>query len=295
MLGRFCCPASCVAELAGTLPDDLSDLRVSVVLDRAAAAADPRGWDTRVAEDLRAAAGVGAATAGRARVELVEVRLPGAMGPDTVERDVFALQAAVADAGLVGARSFAEVPLAPGWQHDVPLALAAIAAVRAQAGGADPAMVGARRGGDARPGAKLRCGGLTADAFPTPAQVACFVAGAAANGVPFKVTAGLHHALRHRDLATGVVHHGFLNVVGAAVLAHALALDEETLAELVSETRAEAFSLTAEGFGWRDLRADPAAVAAARRELVVAYGSCSFSEPVDDLRDLGVLPATTPA
>jgi hypothetical protein len=110
-------------------------------------------------------------------------------------------------------------------------------------------------------------------------------------GVPFKATAGLHHPFRHVDRATGFIRHGFVNLVGAAVLARAHGLDAAGIEPVVAEDDPAAFSLTPERFAWRDLEATPEEVAQTRRSLFVAYGSCSFSEPVDDLLALGVLPA----
>ena len=49
--------------------------------------------------------------------------------------------------------------------------------------------------------------------------------------MPFKCTAGLHHAVRHRAADTGFEHHGFLNVL----LAVAAALTGEDAGEVAAE------------------------------------------------------------
>jgi hypothetical protein len=132
-------------------------------------------------------------------------------------------------------------------------------------------------------GAKVRCGGATPDMFPSPAQLAGFIVACRDRGLAFKATAGLHHPIRD-----GIVH-GFLNLLGAAVLAHATGAGESDLAAVLLEEDYNAFSLDDEAFGVRGSRFSAEAVAATRRELFVGYGSCSFSEPVDDLRSLGLL------
>ena len=138
-------------------------------------------------------------------------------------------------------------------------------------------------------GAKLRCGGLTADAFPSVAEVASFIAAARSQNVPFKATAGLHHPVRHLDRTTGFMQHGFLNLLAAAALAGSV--PAQTLEEIVAEEDAGAFSFDDEAFAWRDERINVAELERTREEVFVAYGSCSFSEPVDDLIALGMLPA----
>ncbi|MDQ1403485.1 MAG: hypothetical protein QOG03_1801 [Actinomycetota bacterium] len=138
-------------------------------------------------------------------------------------------------------------------------------------------------------GAKIRCGGATADLYPSPGAVAAFVAECAQLGVRMKATAGLHHPVRAVDPATGITNHGFLNVVGAAVLAHGGTTDEAILTALVAEEDPAAFTLNHEIYRWRDLAANAAQIADARRELFVGIGSCSFTEPVGDLVSLGML------
>ena len=73
------------------------------------------------------------------------------------------------------------------------------------------------------------------------------------------------------------------------MFAHAEGLGEDELVPLLAEedparSRVDAGGLTAHG-----RHAGPEAIAEARDELFVAYGSCSFSEPVDDLAELGIL------
>lgn len=262
ILGRFLCPSSKLEELANAIRTEGEPWRVSVVLDGASADI------SRLAEDLDATAMFAKQTEGDASVELIEVRLP-AQEPG---RAVTEISAAVGTAGLAPpVAPFLEIP------HDADLdeALDAIARERSRSDGGAP-------------GAKLRCGGADAAATPTPARVAGFIAGCRSRRIPFKATAGLHHPFRH-DVEGGK-QHGFVNLLAAAVLAYAEGLPVDQLARVVADEDRDAFSLDAEGFRWRGYFADAAAVAAARRELFVSYGSCSFTEPTDDLVALGLLP-----
>jgi hypothetical protein len=134
---------------------------------------------------------------------------------------------------------------------------------------------------EAGAGAKIRCGG---ESFPPVEAVAAFVVACRDMGVRFKATAGLHHAVRRPPM------HGFLNLLAAAVFAHADGLAEAEVAVLLAEENPGAFSVTAEALEVHGRRAGAEAIAAARAELFTAYGSCSFSEPVEDLTALGVLP-----
>ena len=80
---------------------------------------------------------------------------------------------------------------------------------------------------------KFRVGGLAAELFPTPVELAAVICACRDRELPFKLAAGLRHAMRHTDPETGFTHHGFLNVLVAALLAddgHEVAEVAEALA-----------------------------------------------------------------
>lgn len=138
-------------------------------------------------------------------------------------------------------------------------------------------------------GAKIRTGGVTPDAFPTPAQVARFMRACREAGVPFKATAGLHHAWRAEypltyasDAARGTMF-GFAGVLLAGVAVAGGAGDGE-LASVLGAPGSAGFALDGRGAVLPSGRAVPAElVAAARRATIRSFGSCSFDEPVQDL------------
>jgi hypothetical protein len=137
-------------------------------------------------------------------------------------------------------------------------------------------------------GFKLRTGGVTANAFPTSTEIAWVLCCAATHQVPIKFTAGLHHPVRlfHDSVQTKM--HGFLNVLGAAVLALEHDWAEKQIEEMLDDEDPASFSFTDEAFGWRDWRVATERIVE-HRELVTSLGSCSFDEPRDDLRGLKLL------
>ncbi len=124
---------------------------------------------------------------------------------------------------------------------------------------------------------KLRTGGADADAFPSAVELATCIAAALDRELPFKCTAGLHNAMRHRDDETGFEHHGFLNVL-VATRASLDGADVAEVASVLEETDADKLLS----------RTDHAALARARRWFR-SFGSCSIAEPLADLRQLGLL------
>lgn len=230
---RFLVPASRVGEVRRLLREG-EVFALGLIADRGA-------------ENL-AAAGAEVAADPRLRLALVEAPL-AAFG----EEEAPALQALLAE--------LKDVP------DHVPLYAEPVG--RARPG---PLLTELTRRAGARPlGAKLRCGGVRADLFPSTGEVAAFVTACVAAGVPFKATAGLHEAVRHTSATTGFTHHGYLNLLLATVVAasggdrHAVrdVLETEDAAELVGLAE----RLTAEE-------------AAAARRALVSYGSCSTAAPV---------------
>jgi hypothetical protein len=113
-------------------------------------------------------------------------------------------------------------------------------------------------------------------------------------GVPFKATAGLHHPVRAEHRLTydsdspRAVMHGFVNVFAAAALARdGLTTDE--VEAILREDDPRAFRLDDSGLEWRGLRVATDALTGVRRDFASSFGSCSFAEPVADLRALEVL------
>jgi hypothetical protein len=119
---------------------------------------------------------------------------------------------------------------------------------------------------------KVRCGGSVLPSVPALAE---FMQACRRLEVPFKATAGLHHAVRSGN------DHGFLNLLAASVFG-----DEE---EALAEEDPSAFDVTAATFGWNGREAGADEIARVRRELFVGFGSCSAQEPIDGLRELGFL------
>ncbi|MEU7927281.1 hypothetical protein [Micromonospora sp. NPDC049107] len=124
--------------------------------------------------------------------------------------------------------------------------------------------------------AKFRTGGLAAELFPTPAELAAVLCACRDRALPFKLTAGLHQAVRHLDPETGFTHHGYANVL-AATLAAADGESVRVIAELLAALDPRPLLERVNG------RLD------APRPLWVGFGSCSILEPLTDLIRLGLV------
>ncbi len=143
-------------------------------------------------------------------------------------------------------------------------------------------------GGSARLGIKLRCGGMDEASFPPVSRVARVLADCKALGVPVKFTGGLHWPLRRT--VNGQVYHGFVNVLGAAILVHAGVLAGSDITACVAETEPAAFSFSDGVFSWRARRAPVNAVLKARRAMVVGFASSFVDQPAKGMRSLGWWP-----
>ena len=125
---------------------------------------------------------------------------------------------------------------------------------------------------------KFRTGGVEAPAYPDEQELATVLAAV----VPrrFKLTAGLHRAVRNKQDGTGFEQHGFVNILVAVhgLLSGATADDA---AEVLRER--DGHALAAEVRSWSD--EDAVAV----RRVFRGFGCCGVTEPYEDLVDLGLV------
>ncbi|MBL0938659.1 MAG: hypothetical protein IBJ03_07180 [Gemmatimonadaceae bacterium] len=146
--------------------------------------------------------------------------------------------------------------------------------------------------------AKIRTGGVTADAFPAAAQIVRFLRACLAHDVPAKATAGLHHPLRGAyrltydvDATTGKMF-GFLNVLLASALLSQGGSDADAVA-LLEESDGAAFEIGDTQITWRNALGSHVfskhVLRQSREHVLTSVGSCSFTEPVDESRALGWL------
>ena len=99
--------------------------------------------------------------------------------------------------------------------------------------------------------AKYRTGGATPDAFPTEQALADFLVATVERGLPFKLTAGLHHVVRRTEPETGFEQHGLLNVL----VATADALAREDLDVIVASlAERDVDRLVERVLSWSELR-----------------------------------------
>jgi hypothetical protein len=142
--------------------------------------------------------------------------------------------------------------------------------------------------------AKMRTGGETADKIPAAESVIEFIRQCAAANVPFKATAGLHHPLRavhrltYQPESPSAMMHGFVNVFLAAAFLRT-GMSANLAMQLLEEQSPKAFQFHSEAIEWRQHKLTRDEITATRREFAVSFGSCSFTEPVDDLKSLYIL------
>jgi len=143
--------------------------------------------------------------------------------------------------------------------------------------------------------AKIRTGGITVDAFPSITQLCRCICAFAAAQVPFKATAGLHHPLPSNHRLTSepnspsAAMHGFLNVAILAALVYWQKVTPEEALAVLKESSIDGFQFKADSIWWRDRQLSIAEIEEARQHFFRSFGSCSFQEPIDELKELKLL------
>lgn len=277
ILGRFVCPASQL----GDLRSQADAAGVSPAPNVAALGRGGRDKDefaVNLDADLNAIDHY-RMKGGPGTVDAIELPLPS---PTAVPIDdlVNYLQTRLR---LFGLRAFIEAPLIASWDSDIVSLCSFLRRLNDSASSDIPTL-----------SLKIRCGGATPTAIPSTEQIAFFIHRCREARLPWKATAGLHHPMRHQEATLQTMTHGFLNVFAAGILAHVHPLDENQLADVLREESAAAFRFTADRFAWRNWECTVDQIRAARRWMP-SFGSCSFDEPRDDLRALGLIAPTAMA
>ncbi|MEL6330678.1 MAG: hypothetical protein AAFR38_13560 [Planctomycetota bacterium] len=275
-LGRFICPASRLDEFSAEARTLMPGTYATSGYREMAQAGMTDPWGVSVVVDTPLGEAVDRVDAfndrhateeqGLARADCLEVRAPE---PGFIDEALDAIPADI--------RPFFEVP------QEVVI-------------GGDPRGFIAAVAGNEGAAAKIRCGGVKAEMIPPSGAIARFIVACGAADVAFKATAGLHHPVRAEQALTyeadppRAVMHGFLNVFVASALVKARLADEAKCVEILEEADPGAFVLSEEKISFRgELEVDLVGLSRSRERFALGYGSCSFAEPMDDLRGLGLM------
>lgn len=255
-LGRFILPVSRLSEFGQLAVEHLPRAASEPWLLSVLAGSDLAGDLEQVAEFNRRHASPGA---GAAKIDTLETKVSSA---DAVEDTMHLMPSHL--------QVYLEIPI----EHDPARLIARIG----------------RTGGRA----KVRTGGVTRDGFPPTADLLRFLQSCVRARVPFKATAGLHHPLRAEyrltyapDSPTGTMF-GFLNLFLAAAFLRA-GMEEPEAARVLEEGSPLAFQFDQRGVSWRDHRLGQDALRGARQDVIISFGSCSFTDPIGELQTLNLL------
>lgn len=216
-----------------------------------------------------------------ARVNVLEIRLPDNWSSQDEIREILDRTARLINAYIPDeVNVFYEITLEHDWRLRVENLMAALIGHNEENAG------GARY---LRGGYKLRCGGVEASMFPDPEQVSAAIHHCVSGNVPFKGTAGLHHPFRHFDKGIGTMMHGFVNVFGAYILAATYNLSEAHIREIIEDENPDNFEFDDRFFSWKNMKVTVDIIENVRKDGAVSFGSCSFDEPREDLRELGLM------
>jgi hypothetical protein len=254
-LGRFVVPLTRVEELVAT---------------QRAVGAHGQGWRLSVLlgdDPTLDASRIRALNAAHARSALIDSAEMKVSGPAAVARRRIASFAEELPPSI---RLFVETPI----DDELRLFMAAIAGANACA--------------------KIRTGGVTKEAFPAARDIARFLVCCAEHDTRFKATAGLHHPWRgnypltYDAGAAMATMFGFLNVMVAAALARRGATEND-LVEVLQAERGSDFRFDDDELRWRTLRLPRQELVESHATFALSFGSCSFEDPVLDLRRLALL------
>ena len=138
-------------------------------------------------------------------------------------------------------------------------------------------------------GFKLRCGGVKSHMFPVVENIGHAIIACRDANVPMKFTAGLHHPVSRYSESVKTKMYGFLNIFVGGMIAHKFNLKNEQLKEILLDENPKNFIFDTNGLHWKSYSISNIEIAKYRKESFISYGSCSFNEPREDLKKLGLL------
>lgn len=259
ILGRFVLPATRLDDLLTRLPDDSSNpwsLSLTVASSGSPNSSSQRSLDWQQTIDQI-----------QTYADSNQIRIAALEFPPLSVNEIAQILPAVP----TGVEAFFEIPYGPSFNDYI--------GVLQQLGGY----------------AKLRTGGITADAFPNFSQLSQSMLTLAAVRLPFKATAGLHHPLPGQYRLTyeldspNAVMHGFLNVILLAALLYWQKLAAEEALLLLQQPTLEGFQFTEAGIIWQTYPLSCWEISTFRQQFFRSFGSCSFQEPIDHLQKLQLL------
>ncbi len=142
---------------------------------------------------------------------------------------------------------------------------------------------------------KIRTGGLTTEAFPNIDVLCQFIFASAQAQVPFKATAGLHHplpgkyAVSYEPNSLSTTMQGFLNLSILTALVYGQQINQSEALMVLQESSINNFQFQEDKIAWKDRYLNLAEIQKARQYFFRSFGSCSFQEPLDELRELHLL------
>ena len=134
-------------------------------------------------------------------------------------------------------------------------------------------------------------------------QVSAMIQTCALTGISMKCTAGLHHPIRHFADEYDSYMHGFINTFGAGIFTSNFPNPSNSqekfrmfilLSHIIGDQKPENFEFRKKGMVWKvgddrgtTFEFDNESINNCRKKVMISYGSCSFQEPIDDLKQLG--------
>lgn len=135
-------------------------------------------------------------------------------------------------------------------------------------------------GGSGWHAAKYRTGGTTAGAVPSELELADFLVAVTGRRLPFKLTAGLHHAVRGTHGPSGSDQHGVLNVLVATRVAKSGGSADDVAAVLAQRSAPALVEFVS---AWDEQTCSDV------RSSFRSFGCCGVHDPLDELGALGLL------